>query len=148
MSSAGFQLVAGRIPGERLATTIRTSDSSGFTTTETVIDSVTAALVSGRTYRVRWVVAWASTVSADTVFSRLREDNLTGTQLQLLRCALTTAAGAGTRWVGAVEAEYTAVSSGNKTFVGTGVRVTGTGTITAHAASTYPIYLYVDYIRG
>lgn len=145
-STAGLQLVAGRIPGERIATNIRTGDSSTFTTTETTVDSVTAALVSGRTYRVRWTVQWASSVANDDVAGRIREDNSTGTELAFGKVRSLDASSTG--WSGWVEGEYTAVSTGNKTFVWTGVRFAGTGNCRAEAATTRPIYLYVDYISG
>lgn len=148
MSSAGQQLVAGRIPGERIMTNTRTSNSGNVTTTETTIDSVTAALVVGRTYRVRWTAAVDSSVAGDTAFVRLREDSVSGSQLQIMRVHLPTTGGAGTHWPATIEAEYTALATGNKTFVGTLVRVTGTGDIIVEAAATSPVYLYVDYIRG
>lgn len=137
-----------RISGARIGTNIRTSDSGTFTTTETLIDSVTVPLVSGRTYLIRWTVAWGSSVAADTVFGRIRADSVAGTQLQILRVNIPATGGAGTRWNGTIEAEYTATATGNKTFVGTGVRATGTGNINAKGDATFPIYLYVNYIRG
>ena len=148
MVSAGFKLRAGRVPGERIATTIRTSTSSNVSGTETAIDSVTAALVSGRTYRVRWTAGVDADTSGDTVFVRLREDNATGTQLNRLRVDVRLSGGAGTRYDGTIEAEYTATSTGNKTFVGTIILATGTGPCQISASATEPVYLYVDYIRG
>lgn len=146
MSTAGFQLVAGRIPGERIATNVATSDTSTFTTTETVIDSVTAALVSGRTYRIRFYAGFATTVNDSFVIAKIREDNLTGTTLMERNTALNTTSAAGIFVV--TEAEYTAVSTGNKTFVTTGQRNGGTGTLHADGAATRPRYLYVEYISG
>lgn len=127
----------------------RTADSGVFTTVEAAIDTVTAPLVAGRTYRVRWNVAWASTAAGDTVFTRLREDTGTGNQLQLIRTEIVTTGGTGTRWPATIEAEYTAVATGNKTFVGTGVRVgVSGGNISAHADPTFPILMTVDYVKG
>jgi hypothetical protein len=148
MPSAGESVIAGKMPGERIATQVDTADSSGFGTTETVVSTVTAALVTGRTYRVSFRSAFQSDVSADTINTRLREDNVTGTQLQARRCYSHTSS-AGFGFPGDLEAEYVAVSTGNKTFVATGVRSTGTGTaIVAEGSATTPRYLYVDYIRG
>lgn len=144
-TTAGFQLVAGRIPGERIATTTRTSTPAGFTTTETVTDTVTAALVSGRTYKVSCWILCRSTVAADSENVRLREDNLTGTELQAARIYIPIIT---TTFVAPLEALYTAVATGNKDFVVTGVRASGTGTITHAAAATQPVYLWVDYISG
>jgi hypothetical protein len=146
-SSAGFQLGAGRIPGERIATTTTTSDSSTFTATETQLDSVTAALVDGRTYQVKWDGAIGGTVDDSVVLIRIREDDTSGTIIQErnYRVDTTLTTGVGT----AAEAEFTASTTANKTFVATGLR-NGTGTATFHAegASTRPRLLYVNYISG
>jgi len=148
MPSAGESVIAGRMPGERIATQIDTADSSGFGTTETVVSTVTAALVTGRTYRVSFRSAFQSDVAADTVNARIREDNVTGTQMQLRRC-YSHIATAGAGFPGDLEAEYVAVATGNKTFVATGQRSSGTGVaIVAEGSATAPRYLYVDYIRG
>jgi hypothetical protein len=144
-TTAGFQLVAGRIPGERIATTTRTSSTAGFTTTETVSDTVTAPLVSGRTYKVTaWVLCRTNTAN-DSMNVRIREDNLTGTEMQAARIYLPIIT---TTFVAPLEALYTAVSTGDKDFVVTGVRASGTGTLLLAAAATQPVYLYVDYISG
>lgn len=143
-STAGFQLVAGRIPGERIATTTVTADSAGFTTTETSLATVTAALVSGRVYRVVWVPAWEITADGP-VRATIREDNVSGTVLGLRD---TWVDNSGTATGGYVEVLYTAVSSANKTFAGTGDVLAGGGTCNLNAATTFPTYLYVDYISG
>lgn len=152
ISFRGALLVIGAVAGDaagrvsnRINTSVRTSNSSGFTTTETVTDTVTATLVAGRVYKIYAWLLVGSTVAADSVNVRLRENNLAGTQLQQARidCPLT-----GTVFPVPIEAEYTAVATGSKTFVATGVRSTGSGTITLGAAGTQPVYLYVDYIRG
>ena len=147
MAAAGESAIAGRIPGERIATQIDTADTATFTTVETVVSTVTAALVSGRTYRVRSVVTYQSDVADDHLNARLREDSVSGTQMtgKRVRSTLTTG---GFGFDGCLEAEYTAVSTGNKTFVATGVRSTGTGNWTGEGLSVQPRYLYVDYIRG
>lgn len=146
MSSAGQQLVAGRIPGERIATATVTSNSANIaSTTEVQVASVTAALVSGRTYRVTAAIKADSSVAADTSDVRIREDNSTGTEMQLGRIDIKDAAG---RWPITLEAEYTAVSTGNKTFSVTMNRATGTGNVILIASSTVPGFAYVDYIRG
>lgn len=145
MSSAGQQLLANRVPGERIATAVRTSNSGAVTTTETQVDSITAGLVSGRTYRVTWDVSYTVSVATDHHFARIREDTSAGTQLQGCRLsAVTTAQSYRQR----IEVEFTAGSTGNKTFSMTFQRTGGSGNITSHAASTNPTYAYVDYIRG
>lgn len=148
MPSAGQSAIAGQVPGERLGQDIDTSDTATFTTTETVVSSVTVDLVNGRTYKVRFVGTMQSDVNGDLINARIREDNSTGTQLQLRREQSTTnTAGSGPSFD--MEAEYTAVATGSKTFVATGVRgAGGTGNITCEGAATQPRYLYVDYCRG
>jgi hypothetical protein len=128
----------------RISTNIRTSNSSAVTA-ETVIDSVTASLVAGRTYKVRWDTKFNSTVANDTAFFRLRENNLAGTQLQNVRVFLSST---GTGYPAALEAEFTAVATGNKTFVGTLARASGSGDVSTPASANSPGYLYVDYVRG
>jgi hypothetical protein len=145
MSTAGFQLVAGRIPGERLATSVETTISASFTTTETVIHTVTAALVTGRTYAVHLHTRILSDVNGDNVDVRIREDNVSGTTLQLIRRDLLSTAIPETLYL---YAEYTAVATGNKTFVGTGDRTTGSGNLTRNLDPAVPGYLFVEYISG
>lgn len=129
----------------RINTAIRTSTSSTATTTEIQIDSVTAALVTGRTYKVVWDLPVTTSVATDVHFLRIREDNTTGTQLNVRRYK-----GPGTEqsYPYRMEAEYTAVATANKTFSGTSIRNTGTGSVISHAASGVPAYMYVDYVRG
>lgn len=145
-TSAGFQLLAGRIPGERIATTVAEADSSSFTTTETEIDTVTAPLVDGRTYRIRWGGAVATTVANTTVLVRLREDDTAGAthQQRNFYIPITSSAGIGMD----VEVEFTAATTGDQVFALTGLRNGGTGTLTGTGAAGRPRYLYVEYISG
>ena len=145
MTTAGQKLVAGAVPGERIATTIRTSNSSGVTTSETSIDTVTFAAVSGRTYRITYDASVKTTVAADRFYVRIREDSSSGTLLRYNQRYLHTNSAA---WPVHVEAEWTASSTGSKTIVGTIQRAAGTGTGDIEADATNPSYLYVDYIRG
>jgi hypothetical protein len=146
MSSAGQLLVAGRIPGERIATTVVTADSAGFTTTEVVVATVTAPLVSGRTYRLRAVPKWESDVADDRINARLREDSVTGTIMQSDNVRILVVSSLG--WGGVLEVEYTATATADKTFVLTGQRAGGTGTCKLGAGATRPVYLYVEYLSG
>jgi hypothetical protein len=132
------------VSGGRIATTVATGDSSTFTT-EAVIDTVVAPLVIGRTYRVRWMTHMLTATNSANIIIRIREDSLTGTgvqsgmvQLPLLSRAIESL----------IEGEYTAAATGDKTFVGTAVRDSGTGTCNAEGAADRPRFLYVDYIRG
>lgn len=118
-----------------------TAVSAGFTTVETVTDSVTATLVAGQRYRVTWDGAFVSTIAGDVVLYRIREDNGAGTVLQSYRTTLSVQnIGFGAH----MEAWYTAAASGSKTFVMAAVRSVGTGTVTRTASATTPSNLYVE----
>lgn len=119
----------------RIGTAVSVATSSGFTTTETVTDTISVTLLSGRTYEVVHDGIWSSTVAGDGAQLRVREDSLTGTMLNGQDIHLQ---GAGRVYMSHLRALYTAVSSGLKTFVVTGVRNVGTGTITRNAATTNP----------
>lgn len=145
MAAAGDPISAADV-NVRIATTTRTSDTSTVTTTETVADSVTATLVNGRKYRVRYIAGYSSSVADDTVFLRLREDSVSGTQMAIFRGHSHLTNGAGSRWVANFEAEYTASASASKTFVATYVRASGTGNVSVNAGATYPTLLYIERI--
>lgn len=145
MAASGDPISAADV-NVRIATTARTSDTSTVTTTETVADTVVASLVSGRKYRVKWIAGYNSSVAADTVFLRLREDSVSGTQMAIFRGYSHLSNGGGSRWVAVFEAEYTASSTAAKTFVGTYVRASGTGNVSINAGATYPTLLYVERI--
>lgn len=110
-----------------------TSSSSGtFTTTETVVQSITVPLIRGRHYRILWSVMFSSTVAGDRVVSRIREDDETGTQLAGSNVILSSANGS---YNGSLRTRYTALDTADKTFVGTGQRAAGTGNIIRQATN-------------
>lgn len=148
MSSAGQQLTANRIPGERITETEEVADSSTFTTSETEVISVTAALVVGRRYAITGRIGFMSTVSGDTVTCRLREDNTSGTQLDMAEVEISRGNLTTVKYVAIVYAEFTAGSTGNQEFICSGTRTGGSGTCRMEADTTRPSYLTVDYIRG
>lgn len=145
MAFAAGQNITAEALNHREATTVATSDSGTFTTTETVVDSVTAALINGRIYRVRWYGGVASTTTDSVVLVRIRENNVSGTIINERNFAIptTTTPGVGTP----IEAEFPADATGNKTFVITCVRNGGTGTLHGDGAATRSRYLYVDDVR-
>jgi hypothetical protein len=120
----------------------RTS-SSGTFTAETVVDTITADLVTGKEYEIRWTGLFQSSVAADVVNTQLREDSISGTRICDGRTPCTTANKA---FAAAVRGFYTAVATGSKTFVVTGVRDSGTGNITAAAVATSPAVLTIDQV--
>ena len=132
-------------PSQQIAITTRTSNVGTFTV-ETLLDSVTASLVSGKTYRVRYYVRLFSSVADGIARFRIHEDSISGTVLAITQ--LYTAVTVNQSFPTYIEVLYTAVATGDKTFVATGIRQTGTGNLTAQAATDAPTYLYVEYVSG
>lgn len=127
----------------RVAMNTVTTDSADFTA-ETVVQSVSATLVAGEVYRVAVMSHAASTTATDGYIGRIREDNLAGTELQAQFVIVNnTTIGANIT----AEVYYTAVASGSKTFVLTGVRSGGAGNCRLEAAGNRPSYLYIDHIQ-
>ena len=129
----------------RIATSRRTTDSAAVTSTvtESIIDTVTADLVAGRTYKIVWDFGASQSVATDNFFARIRLDNISGTQLQGFRIMT---GNNGTSNPVHRETEYDAVATGPQTFVTTFIRIAGTGSLTSHAASTNPQLLYVEQV--
>ncbi len=145
MPLAGETIIAGKIPGERIATAISTTNSAAVTTTETVVMTVISPVIIGRIYRVRGHIGFDTSVAGDVQINRIREDSLAGNQLTARRFYHPTTAGSFTH---DLEAEYTADATESKTFVFTIIRESGTGSLIMVNAANAPSYFYVDYIRG
>lgn len=140
--AVGDPVILARAPGYQVAQTAVTSDSSAITTTETVVISVTASLISGVQYWVDVDIGVQSSVATDVAFVRLREDSLTGTERQFAQAYIdetssTVAVRERLRY------QYTAGSTGSKTFVATVVRLAGTGDLRLEASGNRPSYLTV-----
>jgi hypothetical protein len=148
MSSAGQQLVAGRIPGERIATTVATSDSATFTTTATTVLTVVAPLVTGRRYAVWTYVRFDSSVDNDDVQASIKEDSSSGTTIATIVGELVADNQAGAGMPFYIYGEFDAVATGDKTFVVTGQRNAGTGNVKMESAVGRASYLAVEYISG
>lgn len=129
----------------RIATTNRTTTPSTFTA-ETVTDTVSADLVTGRTYGIWWFAQCQSSVANDQVGIKIREDSVSGTILANQRAPVLVSSG--TAYPIAQYVEFVAVSTANKTFVGTMVRSVGTGNITAGASANQQATIYVEYVSG
>jgi hypothetical protein len=139
--AAGERVRASKL-SPRIGTTVATA-STGTFTAETLCDSITVPLIDGQVYKIVWATLMQSSVAADNARVRIREDSITGTQLQVFRIGLPVS---GTGFPAFVYAEYTAAATGSKTFVGTGERASGTGNISRVASATSPTYLFVDLI--
>lgn len=146
--ASGTELVGGRIPGERIATAIETSDSSTFTTTETAIAQVAPDVVDGRRYAVWAIFRVASTVDNDDVQVLIREDSTSGTVLTEDGVELTHDLQSTRGMGGLLYAEFTATATETKTFVLSAVRAAGTGNIRREATPNKPTYLFVEYVSG
>lgn len=143
MSSAGQRLVAGRIPGERIATEKLTTNSSAFSATFIDVASITASLKIDRIYKI----VFDSGLDTDTngvVRLQMHEDTSSGTRIQIRDPIVDTG---GTTCPGRLETEYQAVASGSKTFVVRARMESGGGSANIEANSQFPAFLYVDYIR-
>jgi hypothetical protein len=107
-----------------------TNDAATSGTTEKVcITLASVPLVANATHRVRMYVRVSGNTAADHAAIRIREDNLTGTIVAVVETPDVTGTGAG--YTEIVEGFYiTGGSPGSKTFVGTIVRQSGSGTFT------------------
>lgn len=103
-----------------------------FTNSETITDTITVQVVSGRQYNVRHCGQWTSSVSSDKITARIREDNVGGNQIQGGVFQVVTA-NYGV-WA-PLEVVWTAGITISKTFVVTGIRTSGSGTCQRTAAS-------------
>lgn len=136
----------GRVPGQLIASSAATSDSSNFTTTEVVVMTVNASLVSGRVYSIWAGPTFHSSVDGDVVHTQLREDSVSGTVRDRTDDYIRVSPAAIDKTV--LFSLYTAVSTGTKTFVVTGDRVAGTGNCRLEADTIRPAYMLVRYESG
>lgn len=130
-------------PRQRIATAIRDTNSAAFTA-ETVTDTVTASLIEGLTYTVNSFTLARSSAAGDRDLIRVREDSVSG---NTLRSANVFIQATGADFHLFQEVLYTAVATGDKTFVLTGNRGAGTGSITHTAGTANPVYLYVELVQ-
>jgi hypothetical protein len=144
MVLAGETVIAGKVPGQRIASMTPRTSTSSTVTTEAVIDTVVAPVVAGRIYKVTWDGRLSSTVAADDARLRIREDSVSGNVLMdvVWDLALT-----GRTPRSHLEVEYEADATEDKTLVFTLEEFAGSGNLTAIASASAPTYLYADYIR-
>lgn len=123
---AGDVVVAADV-AVRLGNVPITADSTTWSTTELLVTSTTIAVTSGWKYKI-WFSGRISAdggPNTDGSNMRIREDNLAGTQLLLAQVWMPTTTGNGFSHF--FYTEYTAVSTGAKTFALTAQRSLGTG---------------------
>lgn len=136
----GSVLVRGFPVTYRIAQTEETSNSGTFSA-ETVILSVTGALVSGKRYRIDVDTHIDVDTSGDDVHVRVREDNVSGTvQHESARDVPLNNRAEHFRMM----FDFVASSTGNKTFVATADVVVGAGVCSRQASSTQPSTITID----
>lgn len=135
------------LTGQRLTADLMNQNFQGTTTTitaatatsstvETVWATWTASVISGQTYEIEAMYSVKTSVAGDGSLERIREDSLTGNQLQGVTVPLPgTISGGNPAYI---RAEYTAASTGTKTFVLTAIRNGGTGVHNLQASSSSP----------
>lgn len=133
----------------RLDTQIVTALSATYTGTETSpLMTTSAYLTAGLRYAVRAWVAFstssAASPSVEITFIRIREDNNTGNQIQGVNLYLPTTGSTG--FPMQLYGEYTAAVDGVKSFVLTGVRVSGAGSHRLTSSAASPGYMTIDEI--
>lgn len=142
MVAVGDPIILAMMPGYEAGVSTYTSDSSTFTTTETEIASITVSLINGVTYDLRCDAHISSSTAGDTVTCRIREDNSSGTEVQVV--SGNTVSTSGNRPVVIpVWGRYTATATGSKTFSVTAVRQAGGGNIFREVSSVAPMIFTV-----
>ncbi len=145
-STTGFQLLAGRIPGEVIGEALQTSASSGTSAlVELAVQTLVVPLVNGRTYRIPACGVAGSTVNSDTGVVRIRQDNVAGAQVaQFALHDLQTTLDVNYM----MEGRYTPIATANKTFVVTLQRIGGSGSLSIQGSSIRPGILACYYHSG
>lgn len=132
----------------RVAKVKVTSDSGTWTTGEVQYTTINATLEQGYTYGVSVVAAMSAAAvaspSGEAAICRIREDNVSGTQLAGPQVYLPTASTVG--FFAQAYAEYVPGANGNKVFSITGARNGGTNTQQFRAGTTRPTLVYIDLI--
>jgi hypothetical protein len=124
-------------PVQRIGSTVNTTATSGFAAaTETVTDTLTVPLETGKLYELLWTGNYSNTTADATLLWRIREDSLSGTQIGSGRTIWNST---NTVSASVLRTYYTAVADGNKTFVVSGSGSAGT-TIRTGAANGPSIF--------
>jgi hypothetical protein len=128
----------------RIATAYFQNTVGPITTTETQVLNITAATITGRTYRVKATMPIDISVVTDGYFCRIREDSVSGAEVQGRRIGVPNAGL--TAYDATIEGEYTADANENKVFSVTIVRTSGTGQLNRTGSSVAPAIIYVEHV--
>jgi hypothetical protein len=131
-ASAGETIVA---PYQ--VTTVATESSDPFTT-EAVVDTIVTSLVNGETYEIIHYGHWQSYTAADSIITRIREDDTTAGTLKTYDYVSQYLA-SGIYGV-VMYCQYTATTTGAKSFCASGSRQVGSGSCIRYAVSSCPTY--------
>jgi hypothetical protein len=146
---AGDTIRAVQIPGQLVAHHENTSDSAGFTPETVVMTLADIPMISGQTYSVWSNPGVVSTQDGDKIRVALREDSISGAVLDSTMVDSNQAGSATTRkYAPVLFALYPATVTGGKTFVVTGERAAGGGTVHLEGSAERRSYLLVRYEFG
>lgn len=140
--SAGERLDAVKLSTYAGDPLTRETNVGTFTTTRTILDTITVPVVAGRRYRLTWDGEFQSSVAGDLVRAQIHDGALTTDtviQLRQVQCPIINQA-----FPVIMRCFFTASVTGNETFVATAARLTGTGNITAIANSQSPTLFEVE----
>lgn len=127
----------------RVATGTATASSSTWTTGDTQLITATGTVVAGQTYKINCIMNIQASPAGDTLICRIREDTITGNQID--GKLLTPASAGGTGYPINLYAEWTASTTGSKTFVASAQRSTGTASTYRLIATSQEVsFLIVD----
>jgi hypothetical protein len=115
----------------------RTANSANITTTETiVVDTASLTLVASSAFVVRFYCRFDPSVAATDVVARIRDTNTSGTE----RAAVNGLGVYTTRNYVVAEFVYKTTTAESKVWVGTLVRLAGTGNIQAAVPTHLAVY--------
>lgn len=146
---AGGDVIYAADVNTRVGTNEATSNVAAASyASETVIDTVTANVVSGKRYQIRAFFPYFGSVAADRFLIRIRTDTTTaGTQLAYSSAQIHSVTGSLPYYTVIIIAEWTAGSTGSQSFCTTAIHNTGTGNLTILGASSQVRLLTVDLLN-
>ncbi|BAL87290.1 hypothetical protein AMIS_20700 [Actinoplanes missouriensis 431] len=143
------QVLSAALLARRVNTAKLTADSATFTA-ETSVLTVAGVLVAGWTYAivadVRLSISTGTFPVNETNQLRIREDGVSGTQLNIGQYAILSNSGVG--FTCRIHAEYTAVASGSKTFALTSQRNSGSANHQVRGSAAAPGFLFIELLSS
>lgn len=131
-ASVGRMSAEGGFVSKNIATQVGGATVSGWTA-NTQVDSITTNLVNGRLYEIEYWGDFTATTAGTGIQVELRENSSVGSSLRLTRVNIINASDP---TFCHLMMPYTAVATGSKTFVITGIRSAGGGLCSRIGGST------------